>query len=618
METHSSLPLRLTSDGASLAQSLPKLTQESELQKMLADERMRCETHKTNYQTVKAEHTKLQDDFRRVQRELDRQREDGASMEERFKSLMARATKEIAEKTKELEDLKTQTITPQKLELMKVKIAEDLEQPFRERFSKLDQEVEFFRSEYNKLRYEHSFVKSEYEHQQAEHKRVLEELKLQYESEISNLHKDKEAIIAKYTSENSHDGQRVRTLHRENAALNQKVKGLLNELEEIRAQREQAGLQSDHVSRLQARQLTEHMANVKALETEKESLKMHAEQLQKELDTALDVQRSHSSKVHDLEKTSMELKGQLEETLHQKKIEVTNAKMEMVKCRGELERQRDMVENELEDYKSKVEVLQRAVDLQTNAVTEKEKDIARRVQAAREEEWAKVNQLEGDKLELEARVQEMEKAQLDVEGQRQAERDNWEQQIRDAVKQKDQAEKDLHILRTKFDHQSTLERDLEQERQETNQLRETLHQKETQLQSLHGIEQELNVDYDKLRNTHDILRDEFERQCDESLKKDKVAQSQMHQLKVAFQDEKDQLQRRIQEMEENIERLHAEAKKRDKQFLKKRKQYKQKSDQLENKVQLLKAKKEELEIQCTAYKIGTTKISQPYGIDWMS
>ena len=58
----------------------------------------------------------------------------------------------------------------------------------------------------------------------------------------------------------------MRTLHRDNAALNQKVKGLLTELEEIRAQREQAGLQSDHVTRLQSRQLTEHMANIKALE----------------------------------------------------------------------------------------------------------------------------------------------------------------------------------------------------------------------------------------------------------------------------------------------------------------------------------------------------------------
>ena len=31
---------------------------QSELQKMLTDERLRCEHHKTNYQTLKAEHTR--------------------------------------------------------------------------------------------------------------------------------------------------------------------------------------------------------------------------------------------------------------------------------------------------------------------------------------------------------------------------------------------------------------------------------------------------------------------------------------------------------------------------------------------------------------------------------
>lgn len=34
---------------------------DTELQKMLIDERMRCENHKTNYQTLKAEHTRSDD-----------------------------------------------------------------------------------------------------------------------------------------------------------------------------------------------------------------------------------------------------------------------------------------------------------------------------------------------------------------------------------------------------------------------------------------------------------------------------------------------------------------------------------------------------------------------------
>ena len=49
-----SLPL----PNVSLAAELPRLTSEKELQKMLADERMRSEQHKTHYQTLKAEHTR--------------------------------------------------------------------------------------------------------------------------------------------------------------------------------------------------------------------------------------------------------------------------------------------------------------------------------------------------------------------------------------------------------------------------------------------------------------------------------------------------------------------------------------------------------------------------------
>lgn len=41
-----------------LEQVLPRLAQETELQKMLADEKMRSEQHKTNYQTLKVEHTR--------------------------------------------------------------------------------------------------------------------------------------------------------------------------------------------------------------------------------------------------------------------------------------------------------------------------------------------------------------------------------------------------------------------------------------------------------------------------------------------------------------------------------------------------------------------------------
>ena len=88
--------------------------------------------------------------------------------------------------------------------------------------------------------------------------------------QVSNLRKERETLIARQQAENSGDSQRVRVLQRENAQMHLKTKGLLTELEEIRAQREHVGLQSENVSRLQYKQLAEHAANIKAMEVRSE------------------------------------------------------------------------------------------------------------------------------------------------------------------------------------------------------------------------------------------------------------------------------------------------------------------------------------------------------------
>ena len=89
---------------------------------------------------------------------------------------------------------------------------------------------------------------------------------ISFTAQVANLRRERETIISRQQTDNTTDASRVRTLQRENAQLHLKLKGLLTELEEIRAQRENLGLQHDHVARLQTKQLVENAANVRALE----------------------------------------------------------------------------------------------------------------------------------------------------------------------------------------------------------------------------------------------------------------------------------------------------------------------------------------------------------------
>ena len=78
-----------------------------------------------------------------------------------------------------------QSVSGQRLEMLKLQLQDEVELPFREKFSRLDEEVEKYRSEYNKLKYEYAFLKSEYDHDRQEHQRVVEEMSLRHEAEVS-------------------------------------------------------------------------------------------------------------------------------------------------------------------------------------------------------------------------------------------------------------------------------------------------------------------------------------------------------------------------------------------------------------------------------------------------
>ncbi|XP_026870050.2 centrosomal protein of 83 kDa [Electrophorus electricus] len=574
-----------------------------ELQKLLIDERMRGENHKTNYQTLKAEHTRLQDEYTRAQSECKRLLNEKQAGQEKLQLLLADLRGQLLDKTRELEELRLQAVTPQRLELLKAQVQQEMEAPIRERFSKLEEEAEKYRSEYNKLRYDITFLKSEFDHQREEHERILEERRMRYSAELSHLEREKETLTAQLQSgDPARDGRRVEALLREKAQLHQRLRGLEAEVAELRAERDNSGAQAENVQRIQIRQLAESQAAVKALESEKQSLRMQLERMDKELRSTQEQNTLLTGKLHKAERESNALNSQVEGMRHTHKLELANVKLECVKARGEVERERDTLQARVEGLQCDLEVLKAAMQRNKEMLSEKEREMVRRVQAAREDEIHKMAVIQEEKLELENRLSDLEQQRALQEATGNSQKEEWEDRVRAAQLGEEAVRKELQNIRAKVQQQLLQLEELERQKTENSELRQQNTQLGLQISTLSHSESELTEANGRLRECLERLREELRSARTQMERTQQEAERLVEERRVEWLEEKHKLQDREAELHEK----HDQAKERLQRAAlaqKKRKTMTEaKEKKLQNKIQLLEAKMEELEIEARVAK----------------
>ncbi|XP_060101984.1 centrosomal protein of 83 kDa-like [Heteronotia binoei] len=569
-----------------------------ELQKLLIDERMRCEHHKSNYQTLKAEHTRLQNEYIRSQNELKQLLEEKQTVHDKFQVLLAEFREELLNKTKEVEELKTQVITPQKLELLKAQIQHDLETPMRERFRKLEEEGEKYRTEYNKLRYEHAFLKSEFEHQREEHGRILEERKIKYESEVARLEKDKEDLHGQLLSvDSSRDNKQVEALLREKAQLVQKVKVLEAEVAELRAQKENSGMQAENVQRIQVRQLAEMQAVVRSLEAEKQSVKLQLERVEKELLLSNEQNAALTSKLHKAEREIGALTTKAEEVKHANRLEITNVKLEAARARSEIERERNKLQTEIDELRSDNEILKTTLERHKVLLMEKDRELVRKVQAAKEDGFQKLAAFQEEKLELETKLAEMEKNKMEQDCERQLERDQYEKKISSLQLAEESSRREIQNLRLKLQQQVINSEGLEKERSDNAHLKQHIQELQLRVASLSQSEQDFLDSNQKLKEMLERLKNECQNARSQAERAQLEAARNIEDKRVEWMEEKHKLVQRVTKAEETYDQMRQKLHRASVVQKKRKTLNDNKQKKLLEKIELLEAKKEELEIE---------------------
>ncbi|NWS17197.1 CEP83 protein, partial [Pachyramphus minor] len=499
-----------------------------ELLKLLIDEKMRSERHKANYQILKAEHQRLQGDYTKSQEEMKQLLDEKQAATDKVQQLVTEYQEQLLGKSQELEKLKMQVITPQKLELLKAKIQEELESPMRERYQKLEDEVEKYRTLYNKLRYEHTFLKSEFEHQQEEHARILEQKKIKYEAEIARLDKDKEELHNQLlNADPMKDSKRLEAVSREKAQLCQKLKALEAEIEELRAERHDCGMQAENVQRVQARQLADMQATMRCLEAEKKSAELQVDRIEKELQMTNEENIVLSTKLHKCEREVSSLAAEVEELKHSHKLEVTNVKLEAARTKSEVEREKNKIQSEMDGLLSDKEILKAAVKRHKVLLVEKDRELIRKVQAAKEEGFDNIAALQNEKLELENRLAHLEQMKLEEDTWRQSEKDQYEEKLRAAQMAEESSKKELQRLRwLKIQQQAMQRKELDEWKRESADQKQQIHDMQLQLASLSQSEKDLLESNEKLKERIERLKQECQQAENTQLEREKTLECQ--------------------------------------------------------------------------------------------
>ncbi|KAG8439580.1 hypothetical protein GDO86_005683 [Hymenochirus boettgeri] len=571
---------------------------DTELQKLLIDEQMRCEHHKTNYQMLKAEHTRLQDEYIKSQNECKRLLAENQTTQEKFQLMLTELHGELLDKTREVEELKLKELSPQKLELIKLQVQEELETLMRERYHKLEEDAEKYRAEYNKLRYELAFLKSEYDHQKEEHERFLDEHRIKYEAEILQLEREKKELRDQImTVDPTRDSKRVEVLLREKAQLLQKLKSLEAETTELRAERENYGAQAENVQRIQVRQMAETQAIIRSLEAEKQSIKLQAERLEKELHEAREQNTFLTTKLHKAEREVTALASKVDEHKYSHKIEIANIKLEAAKNKNETEHERDKIQSQLDVLETENGILKATLERQKELLAEKERELIRKVQAAKEAGFQQIAVLQDERLEFENRIAELERYKVEHESQKQSEISQLEEKLHIVQSAEESTKRELQSLRSKYQQQISCIEQLEKEKHDESELKQQINDLKMQLASLSESENTLLLANEKLREIVERLKQESRNARSQAEKAQHNADKELESNRIDWLQEKHKLQESITELQEKYsqvkEKLHRAA-----AAQKKRKTLNEnKCIKLQKKIEVLEAKKEELETQ---------------------
>lgn len=209
--------------------------------------------------------------------------------------------------------------------------------------------------------------------------------------------------------------ERLRATQREKTELELRVRSLLQELDQLRAEKEDLRLLSEQEERNHKRQLAEYIAASKGFHSEKESLQARCNAMEEEMRLLLRKQDDTKEDCNRLRKELDKNLNIIEENAHRYNMETSELKMQLIKEKTDHQ-------NIVQEYKLKMTSLNSEIAANNELIAELrdkisniEKESLEKIALVREEDWSKISLLESEKNELEKQLNSLKQRSVEME-----------------------------------------------------------------------------------------------------------------------------------------------------------------------------------------------------------
>lgn len=584
-------------DVAAMGQVLAMATRETELHKLLADERLRSEQHKLNYQTLKVEHQRLQEEFGHLETQMSHILDEKRHLQEMNMEALQKSQKELQQTKTFIEELKGQLLTPQRAELLRLQHEEEFQKKYMDALHKMEEETERYRSECEKLRFENTVIRTEYEHEKLESERQLEAARLQYENKILRLKKENEAFRSKTICGQGQSADLVKNLQKEKLQLVRQLEGVKQELKDAKDELIKTENRSEDTHRQLNRQVLELSARVKSLELEKSSGLEQYQHLQQKLQEQSD--QTSENKLHLSESVmkSSQLKLQLEDVERRAKLEIASLHEDLARQKVEYETHIERLQQHIKGLKLELDTVTKSSKEHCRQRVEKEQEVIRRLHTAHEADLEKLNALRTEKLAIDARCQEIEKRLVEVNDQKREEVSKLKNKLTVANENKTGLEKEMLMLRMKLDRHEHLAQQLEKKQLEIQDLQSQVGKLKGDVQAMEEAETQLVAQNKELDNTIEAARREIESLRSKDNQKSVENEILLHRQEMKWDTERQELLKKISKFEHNVKSLKRQSQSSVWKYKQKIGKYGKLITKLRNRLELQDAKIQELDIE---------------------